>query len=66
MSFPSGIVARLDVDWLTPVTRRRLTVLGEDGILELDYVTQRLTFVRATDARLLVLTTATRPRSSGD
>ncbi len=51
MSFPSGIVARLDVDWLSPVTRRRLTVLGEEGMFEIDYLRQRLTFVRATNAR---------------
>ena len=29
MSFPSGTVAMLDVDWLTPVKRRQLTVVGE-------------------------------------
>ena len=49
MSFPSGIVARLDVDGLTPATRRRLTVLGEEGVFELDYLAQRLTFARATN-----------------
>ena len=49
MSFPSGTVAMLDVDWLTPAKRRQLTVLGEEGMFELDYLTQRLTFARATD-----------------
>ena len=49
MSFPSGAVAMLDVDWLTPAKRRQLTVLGEEGMFELDYLTQRLTFARATD-----------------
>ena len=49
MSFPSGIVAMLDVDWLTPAKRRWLTVVGEEGMFELDYLTQRLTFARATD-----------------
>ena len=39
----------LDVDWLTPAKRRQLTVLGEEGMFELDYLTQRLTFARATD-----------------
>jgi predicted dehydrogenase len=48
-SFPSGTVAMLDVDWLTPAKRRQLTVLGEEGMFELDYLTQRLTFARATD-----------------
>ncbi len=49
MSFPSGSVAMLDVDWLTPAKRRQLTVVGEEGMFELDYLTQRLTFARATD-----------------
>jgi len=49
MSFPSGTVAMLDVDWLTPAKRRQLTVLGEEGMFELDYLTQRLTFARVTD-----------------
>ena len=49
MSFPSGTVAMLDVDWLTPVKRRWLSVIGEEGMFELDYLTQRLTFARASD-----------------
>ena len=48
MSFPSGTAAMLDVDWLTPAKRRQLTVVGEEGMFELDYLTQRLTFTRAT------------------
>jgi UDP-N-acetylglucosamine 3-dehydrogenase len=50
MSFSSGTVAMLDVDWLTPAKRRQLTVVGEEGMFELDYLTQRLTFAPATDA----------------
>ena len=49
LRFPSGVVAQLDVDWLTPAKRRQLTVVGEEGMFELDYLTQRLTFTRATD-----------------
>ncbi len=49
LHFPSGVVAQLDVDWLTPAKRRQLTVTGEEGMFELDYLTQRLTFTRATD-----------------
>jgi len=37
----------LDVNWLTPAKRRQLTVVGEEGMFELDYLTQRLTFTRA-------------------
>ena len=49
MRFPSGTVAMLDVDWLTPAKRRSLSVLGEEGMFELDYLTQRLTFTRGAD-----------------
>ena len=49
MSFASGTVAMLDVDWLTPAKRRQLTVVGEEGMFELDYLTQRLTFTRGSD-----------------
>lgn len=49
LSFPSGAVGMLDVDWLTPAKRRTLTVVGEEGMFELDYLSQRLTFTRSTD-----------------
>ncbi len=49
LHFPSGVIAQLDVDWLTPAKRRQLVVVGEEGMFELDYLTQRLTFTRATD-----------------
>ncbi|HTC85228.1 MAG TPA: Gfo/Idh/MocA family oxidoreductase, partial [Candidatus Acidoferrum sp.] len=47
LHFPSGVVGQLDVDWLTPAKRRQLTVVGEEGMFELDYLTQRLTFTKA-------------------
>ena len=46
LHFPSGVVGQLDVDWLTPAKRRQLTVVGEEGMFELDYLTQRLTFTK--------------------
>jgi UDP-N-acetylglucosamine 3-dehydrogenase len=49
LHFPSGATGMLDVNWLTPVKRRQLVVVGEEGMFELDYLTQRLTFARATD-----------------
>ena len=49
LSFPSGSVGMLHVDWLTPAKRRTLTVVGEEGMFELDYLSQRLTFTRSTD-----------------
>ena len=47
LHFPSGATGMLDVNWLTPAKRRQLTVVGEEGMFELDYLTQRLTFTRA-------------------
>ncbi|MEO5941226.1 MAG: Gfo/Idh/MocA family oxidoreductase [Candidatus Limnocylindrales bacterium] len=49
LHFPSGATGMLDVNWLTPAKRRELLVVGEEGMFELDYLTQRLTFTRATD-----------------
>ena len=49
LQFPSGATGMLDVNWLTPAKRRQLLVVGEEGMFELDYLTQRLTFTRATD-----------------
>jgi predicted dehydrogenase len=49
LQFPSGATGMLDVNWLTPAKRRQLVVIGEEGMFELDYLTQRLTFTRASD-----------------
>ena len=49
LHFPSGATGMLDVNWLTPTKRRQLVVVGQEGMFELDYLTQRLTFTRATD-----------------
>ena len=42
-----GATGMLDVNWLTPAKRRQLSVVGESGMFELDYLTQRLTFTSA-------------------
>ncbi len=47
LHFPSGATGMLDVNWLTPAKRRQLTVIGEEGMFELDYLTQRLTFTKS-------------------
>ena len=47
MHFPSGATGFLDVDWLTPVKRRNLVVVGDKGMFELDYLTQDLAFTSA-------------------
>ena len=46
LHFPSGASGMLDVNWLTPAKRRQLVVIGEEGMFELDYLTQRLTFTQ--------------------
>ena len=47
LHFPSGTRGMLDVNWLTPAKRRQLIVIGEEGMFELDYLTQRLTFTKS-------------------
>lgn len=47
MHFPSGAAGFLDVDWLTPAKRRTLVAVGEEGMFELDFLTQKLTFTRS-------------------
>ena len=49
LNFPSGATGMLDVNWLTPAKRRQLVVVGEEGMFELDYLTQRLAFTKGAD-----------------
>jgi predicted dehydrogenase len=56
LHFPGGATGMLDVNWLTPAKRRQLVVVGSEGMFELDYLTQRLTFTRTAptdDPRLI-------------
>ena len=46
LAFPSGALAQIDVNWLTPEKQRRITVLGEEGMFQLDLLAQTLTFTR--------------------
>jgi predicted dehydrogenase len=46
LRFRDGLVGLLDVNWLTPEKQRRLVVLGEEGMFQVDYLTQGLTFTR--------------------
>jgi UDP-N-acetylglucosamine 3-dehydrogenase len=55
MHFPSGAAGFLDVDWLTPAKRRSLVAIGEEGMFELDFLTQRLTFTRSNVERPQVI-----------
>jgi len=45
LRFTDGTIALLDVNWLTPVKIRELTVVGENGMYQLDYQAQNLSFV---------------------
>lgn len=44
MRFSDGTIALLDVNWLTPIKVRELTVIGDGGMYRLDYVSQDLYF----------------------
>lgn len=46
LHFAGGTVGLLDVNWLTPEKQRRITVLGEEGMFQVDYLSQTLTFTR--------------------
>ena len=56
----------LDVNWLTPAKRRQLVVVGEEGMFELDYLTQRLTFTKAPDVENPRLLGGFAPTFEGD
>jgi predicted dehydrogenase len=42
LRFENGVSAQLDVNWLSPVKVRQLTVLAEGGMMTLDYISQEL------------------------
>jgi predicted dehydrogenase len=44
LRFDNGAVGVMQVNWLTPTKIRELTVLGERGMIHLNYLTQDLTF----------------------
>lgn len=44
LRFSDGTIALLDVNWLTPIKIRELTVVGEGGMYRLDYIGQTLWF----------------------
>jgi UDP-N-acetylglucosamine 3-dehydrogenase len=64
--FPSGATGMLDVNWLTPTKRRQLVVTGEEGMFELDYLTQSLTFTKAADVAHPTLIAGYAPNFVGD
>lgn len=44
LKFDNGTVGVLDVNWLTPTKVRDVSVLGERGMFQVNYVSQELTF----------------------
>jgi UDP-N-acetylglucosamine 3-dehydrogenase len=50
MKFENGVIGVLDINWLTPTKRRRLTVTGERGMYLADYIDQDLIFYANPDA----------------
>jgi predicted dehydrogenase len=53
IKFESGAVGLLEINWLTPTKVRRLTVTGERGMYEADYLTQDLVFYANPDQTLV-------------
>jgi UDP-N-acetylglucosamine 3-dehydrogenase len=66
LNFPSGATGMLDVNWLTPAKRRQLVVVGEEGMFELDYLTQRLAFTKGADTANPTLIRGFAPTFEGD
>ena len=66
LHFPSGATGMLDVNWLTPAKRRQLVVIGEEGMFELDYLSQRLTFTKASDVAQPLLLGGYAPTFAGE
>lgn len=46
LRFKNGVIAVLEVSWLHPTKVRHLSVIGERGSYEADYITQELFFYR--------------------
>lgn len=66
LGFPSGATGFVDVNWLTPTKRRQLVVVGEEGMFELDYLTQRLTFTKQPNIEHPTLISGYAPTFEGD
>jgi UDP-N-acetylglucosamine 3-dehydrogenase len=49
LKFEDGVIGVLDVNWLTPTKVRQLSVLGERGLFQLNYLTQELLYFENMD-----------------
>jgi UDP-N-acetylglucosamine 3-dehydrogenase len=50
VKFANGVVGVLDINWLTPTKSRTLTVTGERGMFQADYIAQDLVLYANPDA----------------
>jgi predicted dehydrogenase len=50
LRFSDGTVGVLDINWLTPTKIRELTVIGERGMFQVNYLTQDLFFFENAEA----------------
>jgi len=50
LRFENGVVGVVQVNWLSPIKVRELSVLGEGGLFHVNYLTQELTHFRNADA----------------
>lgn len=46
LRFDNGVIGVVQVNWLSPVKVRELSVLGEGGLFHVDYLTQELTLFK--------------------
>ena len=53
IKFESGAIGLLEINWLTPTKVRKLTVTGERGMYEADYLSQDLVFYANPDQELV-------------
>lgn len=52
MKFANGVIASLNINWLTPTKIRRVHVTGEKGMFIVDYLSQDLYFYENSDAQV--------------
>ncbi len=53
IKFDTGAIGLLEINWLTPTKVRKLTVTGERGMYEADYLSQDLVFYANPDRELV-------------
>lgn len=53
IKFDTGAIGLLEINWLTPTKVRKLTVTGERGMYEADYLSQDLVFYANPDQELV-------------